>query len=143
MRPACPRYPQAELGSCEQEVGIPWMLAHDVHASGRIRNPVADGFPVLTVVVGGKNIDVIIVSTMPIERQQRHAVTSLGSHYAAHISSLRYSGHLGSDIFPGPPAIAGHLHIAVIGAHPKNIWRQQRFAERCDGGIFLNSVVPR
>ena len=80
---------------------------------------------------------------MPVECEQRRAFTGLRRHHAAHVSSLRHSRHLRCHVLPGLSAIARHLHIAVIGSHPQHIWRQRRFAQRCDRGIFLHPVVAR
>src|SRR5437773_5369413 len=119
------------------------MLAHHVNASGRIWNAIADGFPVLAIVVRRKNIDVVIAAPMAVEREKRGAVAGLRRNHTAHVGSLRHSRCLRCDVFPSLASVASYLYIAVIGAYPQHVGRKRRLTQRCDGRIFLHAVVAR
>src|SRR5205807_1873001 len=87
------------------------MLAHHVNASGRIWNAIADGFPVLAIVVRRKNIDVVIAAPMAVEREKRGAVAGLRRNHTAHVGSLRHSRCLRCDVFPSLASVASYCNL--------------------------------
>ncbi len=72
-----PRHPQSKLRSCEQQICVSGMFAHHVHRPCRIRNPVADRLPALSVIRGQKNVHIVVVVAVPVERRIRGAVPIL------------------------------------------------------------------
>src|SRR5713101_2747690 len=140
---AVPGNPQTKFHAGKKQVLIPRMLAHNVHASRRLRNGVANRLPALAIVAGHKNVDRIIVTAVAIECRVGGTFSRLRGHHAADIGSLRHARNPRSHIFPALSTVARHLQVPIISSDPQHIRGQRRFAERGDRRILLYAVVPR
>src|SRR6266436_7388682 len=80
---------------------------------------------------------------MPVEGKQGRTFAGPRCCHAAYVGSFGDAWHLRRYILPGLSAVARDLHVAIIGADPQHIGGERGFAERSDGGVFLDAVVPR
>ena len=63
--------------------------------------------------------------------------------YAAHVGAFADAGDFADHVGPGFAVVAGHLHIAIVSAHPDQASAQGRFTDGGDAGKLLHAVVTR
>src|SRR5216684_3532105 len=140
---AVPGNPQTKFQAGKKQVLIPRMLAHNVHASRRLRNGVANRLPALAIVGGHKNVDRIIVTAVSIECRVGGSFSRFRGHHAADIGSLRHARNPRSHVFPVLSAVARDLQVPIVRSDPQHVGGQRRFAEGGNRRILLHAVVSR
>src|SRR5579859_6599921 len=140
---AIPGHPESKLRSRKEQICVSGMLAHHVHRPCRIRYSVADCLPALSIIRRQKNVHVVVVVAVAVERCIRRAFAILRRHHAAHISSFRHPRHSRRHILPGLSAVACYLQVPVVRSHPKHLCLQRRLTQSRDGRVFLDAVVTR
>src|SRR5215831_123718 len=107
-----------------------------------MRNAVRNQLPGLSKVGRLVNPRVAVVFLMPVDRDIRSACVVTGSLDVADCAPGQHIGDVLSNISPRLAAIAGDLHLAIIGAGPNRAGCLRRFRNRKDdAGVFNSNIV--
>ena len=133
----------AVLGAGKQQARVARVLAHHVHRAAAGGDAARNRFPRLAVVGGHEEVHVEVVAAVTVKCHVGGPFRIARGCHAAHVGALGHARHALRDIFPGLAGVAGHLQVAVVGAHPEHRGRQRRFADCRDARILLHAVVAR
>src|SRR5215831_8251249 len=106
-----------------------------------MRNAVRNQLPGLSKVGRLVNPRVAVVFLMPVDRDIRSACVVTGSLDVADCAPGQHVGDVLSNIRPRLAAIAGDLHLAIIGAGPNRAGCLRRFRNRKDDACVFNSDI--
>src|SRR5207244_2046660 len=119
------------------------MLADHVDGAVIIGQSIADGLPILAVVSRDVDVNAKVVAAMAIEGRISGAFGVARRNDAAHIGSLGHALYFVKDVHPVLAAIARYLKVAVVGAHPQQVFIHGGLADRSNGRPCLHTIMPR
>ena len=129
------------LGAEIEEVAVLRILLDHVDvALGQVGG---DRGPRLPEVARHEHVGLVVVGAMAVERDVARAGIECRRLDARHVRLGRHALDVVDDVLPGRAAVAAHLDVAVVGAHPDDAGHERRFADRDDVAVGRGAVVLR
>ena len=140
---AVDRYPEAELGAEEQQVGLDQVFLDHVRIAAHALAVVGaeQARPGLAVVGRAIEPRLHVAKRVAVEGRIGGAGGMAARLDPAHPAVRRQARHVGDDVGPVLAAVARELQVAVVGADPDRVRVLRRLADRVDRRVHLGRRV--